>query len=87
MDDYLLSEQSGDEFSDNFDKSRAILPERWSSIPRILLLCATISIGYSILITALFTRNMVRCKYTGPNPIYSNFTVKRLFYAYLADSL
>ncbi|CAD6579897.1 MAG: hypothetical protein ASARMPRED_009288 [Alectoria sarmentosa] len=35
---YLLGEQSDDEDSDVFEKSRASLPERRSSIPRLLLI-------------------------------------------------
>ena len=72
-DGYLLGEQSDDDSSDIFEKRRAILPERWSSIPRLLLICATVTSCYSILITALFTRHLVRSKYEGPDIIFSNF--------------
>ena len=72
-DSYLLGEQSDDDSSDIFEKSRATLPERRSSLPRLLLICATITTCYSILITALFTRHMVRSKYAGPKIIYSMF--------------
>ena len=72
-DDYLLGEQSDDDSSDIFEKQRPRLPERWSSIPRLLLVFATITTCYSILITALFSRQMVRSKYAGPDIIYSKF--------------
>ena len=72
-DGYLLGEQSDDDSRDVFEKPRANLPERWSSIPRLFLICATITTCYSILITALFTRHMVRSKYAGPDIIYSKF--------------
>ena len=72
-DGYLLGEQSDDDGSDIYEKPRASLPERWSSIPRSLLIYATITTCYSILITALFSRQMVRSKYAGPDIIYSKF--------------
>ena len=72
-DDYLLGEQSDDDSSENFEKPRASLPERRSSIPRLLLIYATITTCYSVLISALFSRQMVRSIYTGPDIIYSKF--------------
>lgn len=70
-DGYLLGEQSDDEGSDVFEKSGASLPERRSSIPRLLLICITLVTCYSILISAALTSHMVRSKYAGPNIIYS----------------
>ncbi|KAM0802734.1 hypothetical protein BDR22DRAFT_842113 [Usnea florida] len=70
-DGYLLGEQSDDDSSDIFEKPRTSLPERWSCIPRLLLICATATSCYSILITALFARHMVRSKYEGPNIIFT----------------
>ena len=70
---YLLGEQSDDDSSDIFEKPPASLPERWSSISRLLLICATVTSCYSILMTALFTRHMVRSKYEGPSIIFSKF--------------
>ena len=72
-DDYLLGEQSDDDSSDIFEKSRANLPEHPFSIPRLLLIYATVTTCYSILITALFARHMINSKYAGPNIIYSKF--------------
>lgn len=68
---YLLGHQSDDEDSDVFDKSGASLPERRSSIPRLLLICTVLTTCYSILITAALGRYMVRSKYAGSDIIYS----------------
>ena len=72
-DGHLLGEHSDDDSSDIFEKPRAIIPERRSFISRLLLTCATITICYSVLITTLFSRYIVGCKYAGPNIIYSKF--------------
>ena len=71
-DGYLLGEQSDDDSSDVFEKPPASVPERWWSIPRLLLFYAIITTCYSILVTAFFTRHMVISKYAGPDIIYSN---------------
>ncbi|KAF6238913.1 hypothetical protein HO173_002785 [Letharia columbiana] len=70
-DGYLLGQQSDDEGSDVFEKSGASLPERRSSIPRLLLIYTTLATCYSFLITAALIRHTVRSKYAGPNIIYS----------------
>ena len=71
-DGYLLGEQSDDDSSDIFEKPPASLPERRSSIPRLLFIYAIITTCYSILVTAFFARHMVISKYAGPDIIYSN---------------
>lgn len=70
-DDYLVGQQSDDEGSDVFEKSGTSLPERRSSIPRLILIYTTLATCYSILITAGLTRHVARSKYAGPNIIYT----------------
>ena len=72
-DGYLVGEQSDDDSSDDFEKSRANFPESMSSIPRLLLIYVIITTCYSVLMTALFTRQMVKSIHAGPNIIYSKF--------------
>ena len=70
-DNYLLDEKSDDDSTDLLERSRPSLPKRRSSIPRLLFIFATITTCYSILITVVFTRHMIRSRYEGPNIIYS----------------
>ena len=71
-DGYLPGQQSDDEGSDLLEKSEPSLPER-RSIPRLLLICTTLAICYSVLITVALFRYMAGSKYSGPNVIYSKF--------------
>lgn len=70
-DGYLLGQQSDDEDSDVFEKSRESSPKSRLFTPRLLFICTILATGYSVLITAALTYRTVRSKYAGPNIIYS----------------